>query len=216
MEFLKRRDFIKDAFLGAGAIWQPPFFFDRDTLQKLLGFQHDAVLPAQARFPDLAQYEEAQHPLRAGRFDEALRVLTPAMKERPGVVPYTIASIYLRMERHAEGIPYALQACRDTPDDIRYRWMLRVLTLHAGQPESTIPKEFRLKMPLASPSSFQFRDVTDASHAGRLALARGASWGDFDTDDREGILVGAEHAPVCLFHNRGDGTFEDVPTKMSP
>src|SRR5260370_1945352 len=176
MEFLHRRDFIKEVLVGAGAVWQPPFFLRRDPLEEFLRFQHDAAHPAQAHCPDLAQYEEAQHPLLAGHFDEALRVLTPAMKERPGVVPYTIAAIYLRMERHAEGIPYALQACRDTPDEIRYRWILRVLTLHAGQPESTIPKEFRLKMPLASPSSFQFRDVTDAAHAGSLALARGASW----------------------------------------
>ena len=57
----------------------------------------------------------------AGRFDEALRTLIPAIKERPGVVPYVIATIYLRMERHAEGIPYALQACIDTPEDIQYR-----------------------------------------------------------------------------------------------
>src|SRR5690348_14753741 len=115
MEFLNRRDFIKEALLGVGAIWHPPFFLHRDPLEELLGFQHDAVLPAQARFPDLAQYEEAQHPLLAGRFDEALKILIPAVKERPGVVPYVIATIYLRMERYADGIPYALQACRDTP-----------------------------------------------------------------------------------------------------
>ena len=212
-EFLQRRDFIKEAVLGVGAVWHPLFFLRRDPLEELL-FQHDSAHPTQAHFADLAQYEEAQHPLLAGRFDEALKTLIPALKERPGVVPYTIAAIYLRMERHAEGIPYALQACRDTPDDIRYRWMLRVLTLHAGQPESTIPKEFRLKIPPVSPSSFHFRDVTDSSGPGRLALGRGAAWGDFDNDGREDILVGAERAPFCLFRNRGDGTFEDVAGKM--
>src|SRR5216684_5965895 len=105
-EFLKRREFIKDAFLSAGAIWQPPFILGRDPVEKFL-LQHDVPHPAQAHFPDLAQYEEAQHPLFAGRFDEALRTLIPAVNERPGVVPYVIATIYLRMERYTEGIPYA-------------------------------------------------------------------------------------------------------------
>jgi ASPIC and UnbV/FG-GAP-like repeat len=214
MEFLNRRDFIKEALLGAGVIWHPPFLLDRNPLEELLGFQHYAARPGQARFPDLAQYEEAQHPLFAGRFDEALKTLIPAVKERPGVVPYVIATIYLRMERYADGIPYALQACRDTPDDIRYRWMLRVLTLHGRLSESTIPKEFRLKIPQDSPSGFQFRDVTKDANAGRLALGRGAAWGDFDNDGREDILVGGERAPFCLFRNLGDGTFEDIAGKL--
>jgi hypothetical protein len=211
---LNRRDFLKDILLAAGALRQPPFFLERDPLQVLLNIQHDSPHPAQPHFPDLAQYEEAKHPLFAGRFDEALRTLIPAIKERPGVVPYVIATIYLRMERHAEGIPYALQACVDTPDDIRYRWMLRTLTLQSGQPETTIPKEFRLKTLPASPAKFQFRDVTHASGAGRLALGRGAAWGDFDNDGREDILVGAERAPFCLFRNLGGGIFEDVSDKM--
>lgn len=207
---MKRRDFIKEVCLGAGAFWQSPFFLGLDPVRKILSFQHGAPPTTRSHFPDLAQYEEAQHPLLAGRFDEALKALIPAVKERPGVVPYTIATIYLRMERHAEGIPYALQACRDTPEDIRYRWMLRALTLLAGQQEGTIPMEFRLKVPLAAPVTFQFRDVTKNSGTGRLALGRGAAWGDFDNDGREDILVGAERAPFRLLRNRGDGTFEDV------
>src|SRR5438270_427786 len=82
----------------------------------------------------------------------------------------------------------------------------RTLTLHAGQPDSSIPKEFRLKVPPSSPSAFHFRDVTDASGTLRLALGRGAAWGDFDNDGYEDIIVGAERAPFCLFRNRGDGT----------
>ena len=214
---MNRRDFITDALLGAAGIWQTPFFTGRvparDPLEKFLNFQHDSPHSGLPHFPDLAQYEEAKHPLFAGRFDEALKTLIPAVKERPGVVPYVIATIYLRLERYAEGIPYALQACRDTPGEIRYSWMLRTLTLHAGQPESTIPKEFRLKTPPSSPATFQFRDVTDAAGAGRLALGRGAAWGDFDNDGHEDILTGAERAPFCLFRNRGDGTFEDVAAK---
>jgi hypothetical protein len=210
---LKRRDFIFEAVLGANALAKPRFLFDL-TLASGGCCVQEHILPSQLHFPDLAQYEEAQHPLLAGRFEEGLKVLIPAMKERPGIVPYTIAAIHLRMERYAEGIPYALQACRDTPGDVRYRWMLRTLTLHASQPESKIPEEFRLKVPPGDRSSFQLRDVTKASGAERLALGRGASWGDFDNDGREDILVGAERAPFCLFRNRGDGTFENVTERV--
>lgn len=149
-------------------------------------------------FKDLAEYEEAEHPLLAGHFEEALKVLIPELKTRPGVIPYAIASIYLRMEKYEEGIPYALQACKDIPDDIRYRWMLRALKLHAGRPENTIPNSFRLNVSPGAATSFQFRDVTTSSGTGRLALGRGAAWGDFDNDGYDDILVGAERAPFCL------------------
>ena len=188
--------------------------FNLDHLREVFDLPQSASLPGQARFPDLAQYEEAKQPLLAGRFDEALKILIPAVRERPGSAPYTIAIIYLRMERFAEGIPYALQACRDIPDDVRYRWMLRTLTIQAGQPENSIPREFRLNVPAASPSPFPLRDVTSDSGVGRMALGRGAAWGDFDNDGRDDILVGAERAPFRLLRNRGDGTFEDVAAQM--
>ncbi len=211
---MRRRDFIKDSVFSAGAACCPSYFHEPEILQQLLGPQQGIPILGQQQMQDLAQYEEAKHPLLAGRFDEALKILIPAAKQRPGAIPYTIAAIYLRMERWAEGIPYALQACRDTPSDLRYRWILRALTMHAGQPESIIPSEFRLKVPPSAPSPFRFRDVTKTAGAGRLGLGRGAAWADFDNDGYEDILVGAERAPFCLFRNRGDGTFEDVAREV--
>jgi ASPIC/UnbV protein/VCBS repeat protein len=211
---VRRRDFLFEALASAGLLAKsPPSFFDL-TLASGGCCVQGHLLPEQLRFPDLAQYEESQHPLLAGHFEEGLKVLTPAVKERPGIVPYTIATIYLRLERYREGIPFALQACRDIPTDVRFRWILRALTLHAGQPESSIPEEFRLKTPLGARATFQFTDVTKDSGAARLALGRGASWGDFDNDGREDILVGGERAPFCLFRNQGDGTFEDVAKQV--
>jgi len=106
-----------------------------------------------------------------------------------------------------------LQACRDTPTDVRFRWLLRTLTLHAGQPENKIPAEFRLQVP-SGDTHVSVRDVTKKSGAERLALGRGTSWGDFDNDGREDILVGGERAPFCLFRNHGDGTFENVAESL--
>jgi len=209
---LKRREFIKEYLLGAGLLSCSP-----RHIQMLARILLQETIPPQAsigHFRDLAEYEEVQHPLLAGHFDEALRVLIPEVKTRPGVVPYAIATIYLRMERYEEGIPYAHQACEDSPEDIRYRWMLRALTLHSGQPEKTIPQSFRLNVPPAAPATFQFGDVTTNSGTGRLALGRGAAWGDFDNDGSDDILVGAERAPFRLLRNCKDGTFEDVARNM--
>jgi ASPIC/UnbV protein/VCBS repeat protein len=210
---LRRREFIKESLLGAGLLsWSPEHI---PTLARIL--VQETTIPPRAsieHFRDLAEYEEVQHPLLAGRFDEALTVLIPEIKTRPGVVPYAIATIYLRMERYEDGIPYALQACKDSPEDIRYRWILRALTLHSGQPEKTIQESFRLNVPPAAPATFQFIDVTTISGTGRLALGRGAAWGDFDNDGSDDILVGAERAPFRLLRNCKDGTFEDVAATM--
>jgi hypothetical protein len=170
--------------------------------------------PAHSDLNDLAEYQEVRYPLAAGRFDEALKLLLPRLKDRPGTIAYVVATIYFRKEEYATGIPYALQACRDVPTDRRYHWMLRALTMMAGQPETSIPSEFRVKMPASSPSSFHFEDVTAESGTGRLALGRGAAWGDFDNDGREDILVGAERAPFRLLRNLGNGRFTDVSAQM--
>ncbi len=212
---MNRRHLIKDAFLGAGSLWLGSRFFPVPAFAEAFLLQHGSQDPqSQQHFKDLAEYEEARYPLLAGHFEEALKVLIPQIKERPGVIPYTIASVYLLMEKYADGIPYALQACRDTPTDVRYQWMLRVLTIQANRNESSIPTEFRLKMPASAASSFRLQDVTNESGVGRLALGRGAAWGDFDNDGRDDILVGAERAPFCLLRNLGNGRFEDVAAQM--
>ena len=216
---MDRRKFLGDSLFVAGALWPSRLFTCPTTLSAFAGFEFQqnqpAALPPQSSFPDLAEYDEARQPLLAGRFEEALRVLLPALKERPGTGPYTVALIYLRMERYAEGIPYALQACRDTPDNLRYQWILRTLTIQAGRSADSIPREFRLKVPPGAPSPFRLLDVTDRARVGRMALGRGAAWGDFDNDGRDDILVGAERAPFCLLHNEGDGTFRDVSKELA-
>jgi hypothetical protein len=212
---MKRREFLSCLIGGTGALPITPRLAAQ--LQSLWPLQEstaggDTSIPSD--FNDLAEYQEVQHPLFAGRFDEALKILLPHVKDRPGTIPYVVATIYFRKEEYAKGIPYALQACRDVPTDRRYRWMLRALTMMAGRMDATIPGEFRIDMPASFSSSFHFEDVTGDSGTGRLALGRGAAWGDFDNDGREDILVGAERAPFQLLQNLGNGRFRDVAAEM--
>jgi hypothetical protein len=217
MSSMQRRDFLK-TFLGGAALSASPEAWPLAASARA-GFapQVKFAPPAQSAAPhfnDLAEYKEAKYPLLAGDFAQALKFLVPRIHDRPGPIAYAIATIFMLQERYARGIPYSLQACRAAPETLHYRWMLRALTLMAGRPESTIPAAYRLKVPEAVHAPFHLRDVTAASGTGRVALGRGAAWGDFDGDGRDDILVGAERAPFRLLHNLGNGQFTDVAAQM--
>ncbi len=213
---MNRRSFLAQLIGGTGAMSIVPSGRSVEAWLKLLASQQGNPSPGHPaqQFNDYAEAEEARYPLLAGRFDEALKVLIPRLKDRPGTISYVVATIYFRMEQYARGIPYALQACRDMPNDIRHRWMLRALTMMAGKPEAGIPDEFRMKMPASASSPFHLEDVTNEAGIGRLELGRGAAWGDFDNDGREDILVGAERVPFRLLRNLGNGKFSDVAGQL--
>ncbi len=166
---------------------------------------------------DNAQIEEAKSPLLAGKLQEAIRALTPLVKAYPGDarIPYTLATIYIRLEEnYGQGIPYALEACRDKPQDVRYRWMLRTLTLLAQRPLESIPMDCQLVTPPLHPSPVHFQEVGEAAGVSLVSMGRGAAWGDFDGDGRDDLLVCSERGPFTLFRNLGSGKFTDVARKV--
>jgi len=56
-----------------------------------------------------------------------------------------------------------------------------------------------------------FTDVTAASGLAEPATdTQTAVWADIDNDGYLDLFVGNENKPAQLFHNRGDGTFEDI------
>lgn len=56
-----------------------------------------------------------------------------------------------------------------------------------------------------------FTDVTEQSGlANRVTSTQTAAWADIDNDGYLDLFVGNENAGSQLFHNRGDGTFEDI------
>jgi len=56
-----------------------------------------------------------------------------------------------------------------------------------------------------------FTDVTDASGLGAIATStQSAAWADIDNDGYLDLFVTNENAPAQLFHNKGDGTFEEI------
>ncbi|HEX9148576.1 MAG TPA: VCBS repeat-containing protein, partial [Thermoanaerobaculia bacterium] len=58
-----------------------------------------------------------------------------------------------------------------------------------------------------------FTDVTREAGLGDLkGTFMGAAWGDYDNDGYPDLAV-TSYGEIRLFHNRGDGTFEDVSKK---
>lgn len=56
-----------------------------------------------------------------------------------------------------------------------------------------------------------FTDVTDQSGLGAVATStQAAAWADIDNDGNLDLFVANENAPAQLFHNNGDGTFEEI------
>ena len=59
-----------------------------------------------------------------------------------------------------------------------------------------------------------FTDVTDAAGlGGRVTMSQTAAWADIDNDGYLDLFIGNENTPSQLFHNKGDGTFEDISHK---
>jgi tetratricopeptide (TPR) repeat protein len=56
-----------------------------------------------------------------------------------------------------------------------------------------------------------FTDVTDASGLGAsVTSTQTAAWADIDNDGYLDLFIGNENSPAQLFHNKGDGTFEEI------
>jgi tetratricopeptide (TPR) repeat protein len=56
-----------------------------------------------------------------------------------------------------------------------------------------------------------FTDVTDASGLGAYVTStQAAAWADIDNDGYLDLFIVNENSPALLFHNKGDGTFEEI------
>lgn len=56
-----------------------------------------------------------------------------------------------------------------------------------------------------------FTDVTDASGLGTsITSTQAAVWADIDNDGFLDLFIANENSPAQLFHNKGDGTFEEI------
>jgi hypothetical protein len=72
--------------------------------------------------------------------------------------------------------------------------------------------EFGMRMSLMRNNcNGTFTDVTHESGLDKTVFpTQTAAWADIDNDGYLDLFVGSENSPSHLFHNKGDGTFEDI------
>ena len=58
-----------------------------------------------------------------------------------------------------------------------------------------------------------FADATKEANLLDPVNSNAAAWADYDNDGRLDLFVGCEHQANRLYHNKGDGTFEEVANK---
>jgi hypothetical protein len=59
-----------------------------------------------------------------------------------------------------------------------------------------------------------FEDVSAKAGVNRVAFTKGVAWGDYDNDGYPDLYVSNYGEDNFLYHNRGDGTFEEVATQL--
>jgi len=84
-----------------------------------------------------------------------------------------------------------------------------------GIPDLFVPQKNGSKL-YKNDGKGHFTDVTAKAGdlAGSLGWATSAAWGDFDNDGKLDLLVGCLKGPNRMFRNKGDGTFEEITTKV--
>jgi hypothetical protein len=81
------------------------------------------------------------------------------------------------------------------------------LDLYAGH-ERTPSQLFRNK------GDGTFEDVSARAGVGHVAFTKGVTWGDYDDDGYPDLYVSNYDADNFLYHNKGDGTFEEVASRL--
>ena len=103
------------------------------------------------------------------------------------------------------------------PDNLELRWLLNLSAMLAGTYPKDVPEAFRLpERALESDASLpRFVDVARSAGLGQMGIAGGTLVEDFDGDGLFDVVLSSVDfcAPLRLYRNRGDGTFEERTTE---
>lgn len=150
--------------------------------------------------------------MRCGENDNCLA--GACRQESSCIVPFSPAAVHQRPEGSRLAVRHFTEYLLGFPDDLGVRWLLNLAHMTLGEYPQGVDPRFRIPFERFTQSEFdigRFRDVAATAGVDRFNQAGGAILEDFDGD---GLLDLATTefdpaAPMALYRNRGDGTFED-------
>jgi FG-GAP-like repeat/ASPIC and UnbV len=129
------------------------------------------------------------------------------------LAPIRGQGVHQKREGSTRAIQALLEVLRQTPDDLRARWLLNVAHMTLGSYPDGVPERQRIPPAVFAPDYPlpRFDNVAKDMGLEIFGISGGAVLDDFDNDGRLDLMVSAIgfEDQTRLFHNRGDGTFED-------
>jgi hypothetical protein len=188
---------------------------DMDTAAQKFGAARDLLAPLVAEYPDLRPrllaLEETlgtAH-MRRGEIDNCL--VNPSADRC--IFPLRAGGHHHRPQG-AEDARKSFEAylARD-PGDLEVRWLLNLAYMVLGRYPQDVPKDQLIPPDLFKSEAEmpRFLDVSGATGIGHMDIAGGTIADDFDGDGLPDVVFSSVDrcAPLRLYRNRGNGTFED-------
>jgi hypothetical protein len=130
------------------------------------------------------------------------------------ILPIAAAAIHAKPEGSRQAIAHFTEYLERFPDDLDARWLLNIAHMTLGEYPGRVNPRYLVSLKRFETSEFdigKFRDIGHLAGVNKFNESGGAIMDDFDGDGRLDIVVTSfsQTEPMALFHNKGDGTFED-------
>lgn len=160
-----------------------------------------------------ARLELGRTYMKCGLFEEAareLKVAAESSKFRHRALYERTVALY-KSARYQDAIKDGAASLALKPSSERARYWLWLSAQKAGGYPEEVPANLRMEARDGyHPTALQLEDVATEIGLDKVSGGRGTAVLDFDGDGYLDVVIAGAHAGCSLFHNNGDGTFEDV------